>query len=226
MDYTREHRDAIVDAFSRDELEELLVFDMEIILGNVVDTAKPFPTIVFQLLRHLKREGRVKEFIDKAISVKPNYSKLAQFASREIVTPAGPQNISEADSGNNLERALKGRSPDMDFGLFSGRSQDLANKICSVICTVTNGTKYGTGWVIGPDLLITNRHILNHILDGRHEPNTVEFRFDYRTDLDGNLVNKGTSVSLAANWNLASSKHSISDTQVDSPEPTLSLIHI
>jgi V8-like Glu-specific endopeptidase len=67
----------------------------------------------------------------------------------------------------------------LDVGLQRSRS------VCRVTSTFTGGTSHGTASLIGPDLLLTNHHVLHDWEDGNRPAHLVEAWFDYELDAAG-----------------------------------------
>ena len=89
---------------------------------------------------------------------------------------------SPAADPNGYERIL-GRS-DLNSINFLDRGRRAAAAVCRIKLPVDGGgTNFGTGFIAGARLLITN----NHVLASREEASQAEAEFDYEHDLDGIL---------------------------------------
>jgi len=173
---------------------------------------------VFNLLDYLERNGRLDKFVDHVIADRPQNKKIVSIASLKLITPTGPGSIADISASDNLQKLILSRTPDLDFGLFSARCQDIAYKTCRISYPGSGGT----GWLIGPDMLITNHHVMAPFIDGQLAPSQAKILFDYRTNLEGVVVNSGRKVSLAeSNWLLASQPHAREDTIPNSSDPSL-----
>jgi endonuclease G len=64
---------------------------------------------------------------------------------------------------------------------FLDRGRRAANAVCRIKLPVDGGEAYGTGFLIGPRLLITN----NHVLSSPAEAAQAEAEFNYEHDIDG-----------------------------------------
>ena len=79
----------------------------------------------------------------------------------------------------------------------------------AAVCRVEfpEGAGEGTGFLVSPDLLFTNYHVLEDFIEQRQPPVPVTFRFDYQANADGTKVNDGRLVKLATtDWLVRSSK--------------------
>ncbi|HEX8202613.1 MAG TPA: serine protease, partial [Isosphaeraceae bacterium] len=72
----------------------------------------------------------------------------------------------------------------------------LEGRVCRVELNDAGGTM-GTGFLVGPDALLTNYHVLETVIEGRHAAAAVRFRFDYKTLPDGTPAD-GVLAALAA----------------------------
>jgi hypothetical protein len=77
-------------------------------------------------------------------------------------------------------------------------------RVCRIEVISSASTTLGTGTLVGPELILTNHHVLDALLDGPFDPVGVRFRFDFHMRRDG-TVNLGKDYSLAAKWKLAAS---------------------
>ena len=76
----------------------------------------------------------------------------------------------------------------------------LEGQVCRVEIPKGNESDYGTGFLLGPDVLITNYHVMRLVKAGLVKPQDVILRFDYKRRSDGVTVNEGTVYRLATDW--------------------------
>jgi hypothetical protein len=144
---------------------------------------KDMPDIVIDVMNGAQREGWLVELLDAARRANPGNEGLAAIASRIGVTPL--------DVG--LERKVRAALPYLDIVSFRTK----LTAIESQVCRVESPDGYGTGFLLGPDVLITNHHVLASVIEGRHTPEQVTLRFDYKVLTDGTTLNPGTTFGLA-----------------------------
>ncbi|MDB4929850.1 MAG: Glutamate synthase large chain [Myxococcaceae bacterium] len=100
------------------------------------------------------------------------------------------------------------------------RLDALMGQVCQI--QIAGGKMYGTGFLVGADLVLTNHHVVRDLRRGEargpgrglYAAKDVNVRFDYRdrtADGDGAPV----SVSLAADWLLDESPYSAADESRD-----------
>ena len=92
------------------------------------------------------------------------------------------------------------------------------------VCRVETPYEMGTGFLVGPDLVITNYHVMKAVINDTSAAPKVVLRFDYKQLSGGGIVNPGTKVQLAKNnWLLDSSPYSQSDRLADPGNQTPNL---
>ena len=64
---------------------------------------------------------------------------------------------------------------------FLDRGRRSADAVCRIKLPMDGGTAYGTGFLVGPRLLLTN----NHVIANADEAAQCEAEFGYEHDLDG-----------------------------------------
>src|SRR5206468_574258 len=110
---------------------------------------------------------------------------------------------SVADGG--LEKIIKDRLPPFDFAVWREKMALIEGQVCRV---ELNGNAAGTGFLVGPDAVLTNYHVLESVLKGTRPPGEVTCRFDYKVLADRSRM-EGVAVALhPAEWMLDSSPYS------------------
>ena len=143
---------------------------------------KDMPDIVIDVMNGAQREGWLLEFIDAARRANPGNEGLAAVAVRVGITPVTA----------TLERKVRQELPYLDIVAFRTK----LTAIESQVCRVESPGGYGTGFLLGPDVLITNHHVLASVIDGTHAPEQVTLRFDYKVLADGTTLNLRHDLSL------------------------------
>ena len=80
-----------------------------------------------------------------------------------------------------------------------------------VILQRTPGHRADQGVFLGPDVLITNYHVLKEVIDQPTLAKQVVLRFDYKRMADGTTLNPGAEFRLADDWLLDRSPYSAVD---------------
>ena len=218
-----EVRDAILSAFNQDEFDmflyERLNFDRPV---EVADG--PFKVVVTNTLKRAEQEGWDPLLIAEVAAARPLkqdvqkvYGKDAQALvddARQRVVDEGrlkaiekyrlglpvmvqtngtaklPAAIPGTEAG--LEKNVKRYLPMMNVSLWREQLFKLEGRVCRV---EVNNVVRGTGFLVGPDTLLTNHHVVRDVIETPALASTVRLRFDYRV-LPNGTKSDGTVVSL------------------------------
>src|SRR5262245_17546491 len=144
----RQLRDALLSAFSLGELKELVRFELDEQLGNVVNTSQTNKQITLELVDWADRQNKLKKLFEGALKEVPGNPVLRQAVAEVLNVQARAEHL-EALVNNNPTAFL-----DVEFH----RDQMAAAEL--TVCRVENpeNTPYGTGFLVGPDLVLTCRH--------------------------------------------------------------------
>jgi V8-like Glu-specific endopeptidase len=246
-----EVRDAIARAFNSDEFDmflyERLNFDRPL---NVPDGS--FRVVVTNVLKQFENEGRDPYLIAEVAAVRPLKAEVQEVYQKYALSLIGAnwQEKIEVEKQKALERY--GLMPGVDLQR-SGKSQfpspvsatheGFQKRVRQIlplidprawvaqlikneqrVCQIeVNDVPLGTGFLVGPDAVLTNHHVLKDQIQSKSAGKRIKCRFDYRTMTNG-IPSSGTLVDLAekwSEWHLDSSPP-ISDAaeQAGSPPPT------
>jgi hypothetical protein len=104
----------------------------------------------------------------------------------------------------------------LDPAEWRGRLGEIETQVCRIEIPVTGGSVRGTGFLVGPDTVMTNQHVVERLMAGTADVSRVRLRFDFKRLADGVTVNPGTEVSLDADeWLVASAPPSEVDNLTD-----------
>ena len=128
---------------------------------------------------------------------------------RDLLPQAG---ILADGVGAELEHVVRIAAAFQNVVPFATRLLELAARVCSVEVVTARGRSAGTGFLVGPGLVLTNHHVLRQVIGGLASPTGVRCVFDYRIRADG-TIDHGFAVGLAESWLVASSPPSAVDEQ-------------
>jgi hypothetical protein len=206
----KEIRDQIIDAFDEDELEEVLRDWMNIRLGVIIKKGA-FGHVVFDLLEWSERQGREVELVGVLSQARPAHAGMQQISKKYgmaiplfvqsggAAVPAAPE--SAADSG--LERIVRDQLKFLDFGVWRERMTRVERQVCRI---TLDGQAQGTGFLVGPDTVLTNYHVLKPVIDKAILPEKVGCQFDYKALANGTYL-EGTVVGLHQDWDIDHSEY-------------------
>lgn len=152
-------------------------------------------TVVFNLLIWAGSRDKVDDLLLAARNANPTNALLRSFAETVGLAAQSPKQ-------DELE-ALVLQS--VRFQEVEAWRETMSRRELTV-CRV-EGPSYGTGFLVGPDLLMTNYHVLEAVINQPSLVGSVVFRFDYKMAADGVTLRPGQTYRLAdtAAWLIDSS---------------------
>jgi len=202
LNITGEHREqfaeALMDAFpAYAELQQMVQYRMDLNLATIAGENASLEIVVFKLIERAKANGHFLRLLAAARESRPGNPKLAVFAEQfnlAIQTSRQPQ----------LERIIKQKSKFLDIAAWRERLGEIEGRVCRIEVATNVGSVYGTGFLVGPDLVLTNYHVVEAVIAGQGGPSAPQARaqksdvrllFDYKL-MPGGQVNPGTPVGL------------------------------
>jgi len=158
----------------------------------------PLETLLESLVQRMDALGRADELIRVTQQVCP--AALSQAPVFQQL-----ERLDERSHRVVLEELIDGASPFLDVERWQSRLEEVMRQVCRLELTTPEGTSHGTGFLIGPDLLITNHHVVSRLLTGSVPAESLVARFDYRISEDGVLLRPGVEYRLAREWCIAQS---------------------
>jgi hypothetical protein len=190
----------------------ILVSDiLGIKLQDIIALNNPIPQIVFDIFEWCESQGRLLEFLLGAAKNNPGNPKLKTAMAQLRTLPNSGQQLSlegwkqlgAINGEEGLEKVVLETVPFQDIASWLDNLAKIRRRVCRVEPQTENKEGYGTGFLIAPDVVMTNYHVIKKFLE--QGADKVCLRFDYEVGLDGASVSKGTEVKLAADWHLLSS---------------------
>ena len=129
-----------------------------------------------------------------AASANPGAGKLRDLADRFRFV---------ADVPGEVERIIQKDVPFENIGQWLDKLGLARRAVCRIEPQPGTTDGYGTGFLIAPDVIMTNFHVVQSF--PARGPGDVVLRFDYETGVDGVSVPTGRLCHLAADWKLAES---------------------
>ena len=191
---------ALRDAFSVQRLKEMLRFK----LGKRLDDyslGEDYKEIVFEVITAAEAEGWTADLIQAARQSNPGNAGLQALA----------QEVALASTTTELERTIKAENPFLDVEMFRTRLGQIEAQVCRIEIPTPRGTVFGTGFLLGSDVIMTNHHVMEPLISGKVKPEAAIFRFDYKR-LSEAVISEGAVFKLAAaDWLIDSSPPSAAD---------------
>lgn len=196
-------RHALLDAFpNMSALEELLYmrFDRRL---EAIALGGNLNNVVFQLLQTAQREGWLLELVDAARNANPTNQALATIATELGVGPV------ELD-----KPVLEGIPKLADAAEFAIHLAQIASRVCRIEVG-SSPQIMGTGFLLGPDVVMTAHAVIELVMRGDVPPSAVSLRFDYKTSADGSVVNPGVVFALERDWLVDARPYDVSNNPDD-----------
>jgi Trypsin-like peptidase domain/Effector-associated domain 1 len=168
---------------------------------------KRFDNRLQELIDAARMEDWLLDLVAAARERRPKNAVIGDIAERLGLTIAGPRLINQ--TRKPLEEVIRENATFIKPAAFRERMADLEGQVCWL--NVPGGG--GTGFLVGPDLVLTNQHVIARVTNNLTRASDVVCRFDYREALDGSVPTqkKPTEVPLAPNWLIDSQPPSTAD---------------
>jgi hypothetical protein len=196
---------ALLGAFNAKELDRVLRrFDRPL---DEVTAPGPLRDRFEEVLDLAQREGWTAELLEASRVARPQRLELQELASDLGAGPAGR---------SRLERTVRAEHGIRDFGVFQAGMDNVERRVCRI--DVRNEPQ-GTGFLVGPDVVMTNYHVVEHAVDEGIAGGLIQAVFGYKTMPDGRRVDAGTAVHAAdGSWLVGWSRSSPLDEQPYDPD--------
>ncbi len=200
--------EALVNAFpNANQFAQMLQFRLAKDLARYAALPNTMDQIAFEVIQNANAEGWTAQLIAGARESRPDNPKLLRFAQDFGLTAATAE----------LERKVRDDLPFLDIVKWRTRLGEIEGQVCRV----ETPYELGTGFLLGPDVLITNYHVMQEVIKNPAVSGQVVLRFDYKKLDDGTTVNKGIEFRLVKqNWLIDSSPHSQVDLLADPGDQT------
>jgi hypothetical protein len=231
---------ALLDAFgSYAELQLLFGLELDPPLARIAAPG-PLDQVVNDVIGYAERHGRVAELVTAARLRNPGNPALRRLVDEGFLDRghAARKRLDEPENADTrdllphgdlfddwplrrLERVVNRAAGFQEVVPFATTLLALADRVCRIEVVGPAGTSYGSGFLVGADIVLTNHHVVADVIDGPAVPSAIRFRFDFRIRAD-KTVDHGTEYGPADRWLLAMSPHSpadLADDPTDDPAP-------
>jgi hypothetical protein len=161
-------------------------------------------TVFTAALQLAEGQGWLEALIRAGLKAAPMAAPLARVAVALDLAPLlPPQTVPHgvASGQGGLEEIIRKRRPPVLMSLFTERLTLLSRAVCWIGLPELGreDAQFGSGFLVGPDLVLTNHHVIGRVLRGEVAEGDVRCRFDH---LDAEAG--GVALGLAAGWHLDS----------------------
>jgi hypothetical protein len=197
-----EWRNALFNVFTYEDFSDLLLYRLNERIDRYSTPNKRFLTVVGEVVTAFSMRDWEGRLIAAAVEARPANVELLRLAR-------GKQAVVAPDD-QNLERLIRDTNTFLDLSTWLDKVGRLQVCVCRIeIAAQGGGTVYGTGFLVEPDMVMTNWHVVRCILaeeDGdlsytgpRASASDLTCRFDYKV-LSNGLKSDGTPFKLARDW--------------------------
>jgi V8-like Glu-specific endopeptidase len=203
------------DAFSRPRFQEILLTRLGRHIDDFVAPVDDYRSALLRVIDDANRALWWADLLVTARNARPTDAGLQAFGARFDLAPAViPPGGARMDS-RQLEVQIRKTRWAHDITEWRTRLGEIEGRVCRIEFPVTEGRSRATGFLVGPDVVMTNYHVIKPILDGKVDPSSVVLLFDHLYSADGSTLRKGTPHRLAEEWCLEFSPYSVSDRQAE-----------
>ncbi len=170
-------------------------------LSDYAGPNDPLPAAIFRVIEGAQAEGWLEGLVATAWRARPKQPKIAQIAIELGVTPLGTNltNLRPITGAQpvapaaELESLLKPRRRFVDVDVFGAALNEQQARICRIELGTAGS---GTGFLVGPDLVLTNDHVMELVTGNHVRAQDVVLRFDYLNSAEGKAIGKGVVCRL------------------------------
>ena len=157
---------------------------------------KTYQYRLYELINQARMNDWLIDLVAAARERRPRNAAIGRIAEDLGLTVTGPR--VDNPTGQTLEELIQANARFINPAIFYERLPSLEGQVCWI--NIPGGG--GTGFLVGPDLVLTNQHVINRVAEGQARWEDVRCRFDYRQPLDGSVLGekKLTEVGLAPQW--------------------------
>ncbi|QHG21212.1 effector-associated domain EAD1-containing protein [Nostoc sp. ATCC 53789] len=206
--------EALRDAFRRpNRFEEFVTYRFSKNLYDIT-IADDLKELAYDLINEAEREGWLRTLILGALQSNPGNKKLIKFSqdffadTSSFIDTYLPPELSKIDS---REKIIRETHSFLDVDTWLEKLSQIQAQVCRI--EFPKGTAQGTGFLIAPNVVITNYHVMEAVINQKVNYKNLVMRFDYKKLVDGKSSD-GTEYRLTNNWRIDESRYT------DNPLPT------
>lgn len=185
-------RDALVDAFTEERLVELLKFRLDKDFYRF-KRGGDYNAVVFYLIQDAQSQGWLDKLVSSARESNPGNASLFVFAQEFNLATSMPDILVGKGA---LERVIKKSNSFLDVNSWREKLGKIEAQVCRVEIKNNNTRNFGTGFLVAPNVVMTNYHVVESVIEGTANPSNIILRFDYKQLADGKIINSGMEYRL------------------------------
>lgn len=206
-------REALLAAFaSWNELARLTSDELDLNLATITGEGQGLETNAFELIRWAGARGVMAKLIVAMRNARPQNARVQEVA---VMLELGAVAVIDGHVATApvLEKLVNDNVVLLDVEKWRVEQARAEWRVCRIDRSKEG---IGTGFLVGPDLVLTNYHVLQELLDPQTDDASGWFaRFDHRLGGDGKTLIEGRAVAFATSWYVDHSRLSPFDTKPD-----------
>jgi hypothetical protein len=153
---------------------------------------KTFQFRLHELLDQARMNDWLLDLVAAAHARRPKSAELFPIAEELGLTLAGPR--LDNRTGKPLEEIIQANAKFINLAILREKLPLLEGQVCWI--EIPGGG--GTGFLVGPDLVVTNYHVIQRLEKEKASWQDVKCRFDFKQATDGTIIEwkKQTEVGL------------------------------
>jgi V8-like Glu-specific endopeptidase len=194
-------------AFDQNTLEVVLL-NLDRYLTHYASLNDTLPTAILKTVQRANAELWWRDLLREACNAVPDPA-LCAFSDEVGFAPDFVEAIADSTvplKGRQLELKIEESGTTFDILTWRQKIAEIESRVCRI--EIPDGQPRGTGFLIGPDLVMTNYHVIRKVHRNLIAPGQVICRFDYKVLADGVSVGPGKPYSLAGDWLVDHSRYS------------------
>jgi Trypsin-like peptidase domain/Effector-associated domain 1 len=200
-------RNALLSAFPGWPALQRMTSDyLDLSLVTVTAQHNDLETQAFDLIEWARAHGKMADLVLGARYANPDNPDLFVFAQKLGIN-------SSDQSKSTLEAFVGSNQTFLDVAVWRAQLSKLEWCMCRVD---VDDVGMGTGFLIGPDVVLTNHHVVRKAIDAAVSPTRLSCLFDFKY-AENQVLSNGNRYSLVdgENWKLGFSPHSTHDLESD-----------
>ena len=195
---------AFTAAFDLPTLREMLRQELDLDLTTITSASR-LEDAVTALMAEADSQGWLESLVSAARAYHPHDPGLQSaadqlgLAPRLVVAmrpaPARERRINDT----TLQQVISGTNSLLDLSDWREKLGEIEYQVCRL---EMSGKPAGTGFLVGPDLLLTCYHVVEDLIQGGELAEDFLARFDYKKTRSQVVVNPGREFRLASDWNV------------------------
>ena len=185
-------REILLKAYGAADFAMMLQEKLDIELTNII-TVSPFSTYtynVFQVIQQAQQKGWIYKLLAAVREDRADRADVIEFSQKLGVAPSETPRDDQA-----LEKIIDASNAILDVMIWRTKLAEIEGRVCRV---EIKGEAKGTGFLVGPDKVLTNWHVVYKIKDepASFQPSDIVLRFDYKRLPDGPELSPGKEYGL------------------------------